>query len=557
MPRLPTQLKKRLQANLEQLTAKEAGRLLLIYTREAEKKYAAGQLKEDVYPPTKELWNALENRVAKSRGKPEEKEAVRTYNGVIFLRAVVGAVNTGDFLHLLTGFAFDSYRVMVQLAIILQEDSTTELIRFLKGRIIDETPKPLPKDDYRRVVDWANSNSLYDLWEAAQIMVEGDDDPSRDDDNYEDDIDRIHAALLAKYQAGELVGGEAVYHSELEAPVLIVDGKLPAWAALRLVWKPFLFRQGYKILDQATFEDWSPDMVDQVFGSDNQLLTLEALRKIAGDFYKACRRRPWGKGLIAKPDLDNLVKLLTQTSNPFLHLNPADFGRIDWEAFRKSEPNWSGYRRLEENEESFESEPVATVASLDAVASEFCQGVTLGRSWHEDHYYPSAHPESRRQDLARMFGMMAGLETSRQPFTYGWRAKEEGELSLSELLGVDFLTPLERKVADLRRINSQAVSIRRALQTISDRYFDGLPVLMKMQEEPLLEGEKYLKTATETMTAWLDRLARWPWEIDTSSLRIEEPEADEEEVEYFVNLIIKAAKRESRIENPDAQLGEE
>ena len=59
MPRLPTQLKKRLQANLEQLTAKEAGRLLLIYTREAEKKYAAGQLKEDVYPPTKELWNAL------------------------------------------------------------------------------------------------------------------------------------------------------------------------------------------------------------------------------------------------------------------------------------------------------------------------------------------------------------------------------------------------------------------------------------------------------------------------------------------------------------------
>lgn len=555
MTRISPQLKKRLQANLKQLTARQAGRLLLIYSQEAEKKYAKGGMKDDVYPPTKELWEALEDRVAKSRGKPEEKEAVDVYNGVVFLHALIAAANTGDFLHLLTGFAFDSYRVMTGLGIMLREDSTTQLIRFFKGRIIDETPKPLSRDDYRRLLEWEKTDNLYTLWEAAQIIYESDDEPTDKDE--EEATDEIHDALVAKFQAGELVGGEAVEHPEIESPVLIVDGKLPAWAALRLVWKPFLFRQGYKVMDNATFVDWSPDLVDQVFASTGELLDGETLRKLAGDFYKACRRRPWGKGLVAKPDLDNLVKLLTQSPNPLLHINPVDFGRVDWEAFRQNERNWNAYRHVEEGEEVFESEPAATVASLNAIASDFREGLAFERSWYEDNHYPTSSPEYRRNDLARLFGMMAELEVSRQPFTYGWHTKEEGELSLSELLGVNFYTPLERLIKSLRRINSLAVSIRRALQVVSDRYFGGLPILYNMQEEPLLEGEGYLRTATDGMNAWLDRLAKWPWDIDTSSLQIEEPEADDEEVEYFVGLIIKAAKRQSKINNPDALLGED
>ena len=556
MTRLSPQLKKRLQDNLKQLTARQAGRLFLIYGQEAEKKLAKGTLKDDVYPPSKELWEALEDRVTKSRGKPEEKDAVRTYNGAVFLHALIGAANSGDFLNLLTGFAFDSYRVMTGLGIMLREDSTTQLIRFFKGRIIDETPKPLSREDYRRLLEWAKTDALYDLWEAAEIIYEWNDQAPDEDEG--EAIGKIHDALVARYQAGELVGGDAVFfHTEIETPILIVEGKIPAWAALRLVWKPFLFRQGYKVLDNATFAGWSPHMVDQVFGPDNQLLTPEALRKLAGEFYKACRRRPWGKGLVAKPDLDDLVKLLTQSANPLLHVNPVDFGRVDWEAFRQNEHNWNAYRRIEEGEKAFASGPAATAASLNAIAGEYGEGLGFERSWYEDFYYPAKSPEYRRNDLARIFGMMAELEVSRQPFTYGWNAKEEGELSLSELLGVDFLTPLERLIENLRYMNSLAVSIRRALQVISDRYFGGLPLMLTTQEKPLLEGEDHLKTANEGLTAWLDRLANWPWEIDTSSLQIEDPEADDEDVEYLVELIIKAAKRETKIDDPEALLGED
>lgn len=555
MTRISPQLKKRLQANLKQLTARQAGRLLLIYGQEAEKKLAKGDAKGKNYPPIEELWEALEDRVNKSRGKPEEKDAVNTYNGVIFLQAVLRAANAGEFPHLLTGFAFDAYRVMTGLGIMLREDSTTQLIRFFKGDIIDHTPKPLAREDYRRLLEWAKTDALYNLWEAAQIIYEWSDEPG--DESEEEAIDKIHDALIARYQAGELVGGEAVYHTEIETPVLIVEGKIPAWAALRFVWKPYLFRQGYKVLDNATFADWSPHMLDQVFGPDNQLLTPEALRKLAGEFYKACRRRPWGKGLVAKPDLDDLVKLLTQSANPLLHVNPADFGRVDWEAFHQNERNWNAYRHIEEGEEVFDSEPAATVASLSAIASDFREGLDFERSWYEDKFYPTSSPDYQRKDLARMFGMMAELEVSRQPFTYGWNAKEEGERSLSELLGVDFLTPLERIVNNLRYFNSQAVSIRRALQVVSDRYFQGLPLLFATHEQPLIDGEGYLKTASDGLTAWLDRLANWPWEINTSSLQLEDPEADEEEVDYFVNHIINVAKREAKIDNPDALLGED
>ena len=546
MARLPTQLKKRLQANLENLTAREAGRLLLIYDQEADKKKTKG----DGAQPMAELWAAMDSRVAKSRGKPEERGAVNTYNGLLFLQAILRAVNAGDFLRLLTSFAFDSYRVMVGVGLILQEDSTTQLIRFFKGRITDETPKPLSRDDYRRLLEWANDGAVETLSSAAQTIYQAGDEASN-----EEAIGKIYDALLAKYQAGELVGGEAVYHVELESPVMIVAGKLPAWAVLRLLWKPFLYGTGHKVIDNATLADWSPDMIDQVFAPTGELLDWEALRKLAGDFYKACRRRPWGKGLVAKPDLDDLVKLLTQSANPLLHVNPVDFGHIDWEAFRKNERNWA-YRQLEEGEEVFESEPAATVASLNAVAQEFGETVSFGNSWLENLYYPAKSPEYRREELARLFGMMAGLETSRQPFTYGWHAKEEGERSLSELLGVDFLTPLERMVENLRIMNSTAVSIRQALRIISDRYFGGLPILRPSQEVQLLEGEGHLKTASEGLTSWLDRLSAWPWEIDTSSLRIDDPDADDDEVEEIIDTIISEAKRDSRIDKPDALLGE-
>jgi hypothetical protein len=154
--------------------------------------------------------------------------------------------------------------------------------------------------------------------------------------------------------------------------------------------------------------------------------------------------------------------------------------------------------------------------------------------------------------------MMAQLDTTRQPFTYGWLQKPEADtMSLSELLGVNFLTPLEEAVANLRYQNSVAVSIRQALKVISDRYFGGLPLLIGDAEFPLIRGEDYLKTANEALNSWVGRLSRWPWGVDTSSLEVADPEIDDDLVDQIVEKMIDEAKNRSRIDNPDALLGKE
>ena len=553
MTRLSPQLKKRLKANLGQLTAREAGRLLLIYIQEAQKKNKTWD--DNGYPPRKELWDAFQERVDRSKGKPEFAEAVNTFNGLVFLERLIEVMSFGEFVSFATAFSFDSFRVMTRIGLLLQEDSTTQLIRFVKGDLVYASPKPVSREYYARYNEWLPTE-LMDFWEVAQYIVdakieEGDLQTEEGDPEY----DRLHETLITMLRAGELQGGEALAHPDIFSPILVEKGKLPAWAALRILWKPYLVDKGYRIADEATFADWSPDFIDQVYTPAGELVEGDALRRLAGDFYKDCRRRPWGKALVAKPDLDDLVKLLVQSPNPFLHIYPADFGLVDWEAFRGSERNRRTYHR---DEEPFELESAATVAGLTAVSAKLWKPFSFLREWNEDRYYPTSSPEDRRRDLARSLAMMAQLDTTRQPFTYGWMQKPEADtMSLSELLGVNFLTPLEEAVASLRTQNNFAVSIRQALKVISDRYFGGLPVLTADAEYPLIRGEDYLKTTNEALNSWVGRLSRWPWGVNTSSLEVADPEIDDDLVEQIVEKMIAEAKGRSRIDNPDALLGKE
>ena len=135
--------------------------------------------------------------------------------------------------------------------------------------------------------------------------------------------------------------------------------------------------------------------------------------------------------------------------------------------------------------------------------------------------------------------------------------KASNERSLSELLGVNFLTPLEETVGQLRRQNNFAVSIRQALKVISDRYFGGLPILLNSTETPLQEGELSLKLANEALEGWVKRLSRWPWQVATASLELDDPEIDDEAVEAVVEKIMHVAKQNSRIDDPEALLGKE
>lgn len=552
MSRLSPAVKKRLQANLGQLTAREAGRLLLIYMKEAAKKDKTWG--DNGYPPIKELWDAFKERVDKSRGKPEEAEAVNTNNGLVFLESLLREINFGDFVGIAIAFASDSYRVMTKIGMLLREDSTTQLIRYVRSNLLGNSPKPVSRDYYDRYNAWLPTElETFDVAQAViDLWVEEGDIP---EDKGDEEYDRIFAALVAALQAGELQGGEVFAHPDIYSPILVEKGKLPAWAALRILWKPYLVDKGYRIADEATFADWSPDYIDQVYTQAGELVEGADLRKLATDFYKDCRRRPWGKGLVAKPDFDDLVKLLSQSPNPFLHIFPADFGQVDWKAFQRSERNRRTYHT---GEEPFELEPAATVASLTAGAEAIIgKPFSFLKEWHEDLYYPTSTPEERRRDLARTLEMMAQLDTTRQPFTYGFLQKTGDEWSLSELLGVSFLTPLEEAVASLREQNNFAVSLRQALKVISDRYFGGLSLFVSDVEEPLIRGEDNLKMANEALKSWVERLSRWPWGVDTSSLEIDDPEIDDDLVETIVEKLIQETKNRSRIDDPDRLLGKE
>ena len=549
--RLTATLKKRLQANLEHLTAKEAGRLYVIYSLGAAKQ----GVRDMDYPPIRELLAALETRVDRTVGQPEQKEAIDTLRGFTFLAALYKAVNYDAGFFLIVSFATDAYQVMAILAMLFKEDATTKMIRAIRANFLDDTPMPVSHDDYRRLKTWATDQAVYSLdqvaYDAAFLKVDNGELPEERED---EERNRLYTDLVAKLEAGELIGGEGVAHPELHRPVLIEDGELPAWAALRILWKPYLAGRGYKIIARGTVTNWSPSPIDQVFAPTGELLDQEALKKVAGDFYKTCRRRPWGKGLSVKPSLDDLVKLLTQSPNPFLHIYPADFGQVAWKTFSENERNWNPDRRLADNEERFATEPVATFASLQEIGELDLHDEDL---YDEDAYYPTQWPTSVRASIARIFDMMSDLDTSRQPFTYGYTQKGKGEISLSEFLGVNFLTPLERQVANLQAALVYGASLRAAFQLIADRYFGGMSILGTYQEDRLRGGDDHLKLATEGLKAWTRQLADWPWEVETSSLQLDDPKPDSEEIDAIVAKLLDTAKNAVKNYNPDVLLGME
>lgn len=533
--RIPRGLKKRLEDSLGNLSPKEAARLHQIYLQEAARK----GIDADDYSPRLELLAAWDQRLARSRGRPEEPQVVADFNAWVYLRNVAHATNQ-VLSDLSLAVAFDAFRAASGLTLLLYQDAMTEAIRGFKNQVAEATPRPVSIEDYDRLLAWLKTDALETLSGAAETLFYA----KREGDEAEADLDQLFDDLVAKFDAGELVGGQGIAATELDRPVLIEEGKVPAWAALRLVWRNFVRSRGLRIYDDADRATWSPDPVDRI-GRDGEGLTDKELRDLVADFYRDCRRRPWGKGLAPKADPGDLVKLLTQSANPFLHLKPFDFGRVDWEAFAASETDWRG--------DPFEAEPVATIASLDALDESFRRGETFAAvNYYRSRYFPAADPEDQRAELARVLARFSRLETTRQPFTFD-RA-EEGEYSLSELMGFQFVTPFEQAFENLRKTKAYLLSLHQAEKEIGDRYFGGLPILLESSPlmEPLSHAEGYFESATVTLSAWLKQLSDWPWKIDVSHYSVDDVEPDEEITKTIVERVLDEARSRGRFSAADA-----
>lgn len=557
MTRLSPTVKRRLQASLENLTAREAGRLYAVYALEADKK----DIFVKDYAPVKELVAAFDGRLAKSRGKPEERQVVALYNGFAYLQNIFAATNE-VFSHAMLAVSFDNFRAMSGLLFLLHQDAMTEAIRGLRGRLIDEFPRPVEVEDYDRLLEWAKTDALIPLGQATEsifLSIESqefidslgdrEDLVARVESGEADDLadafgNYIYDQMVAKLEAGELVGGMGYYSPETET-VLIAEGYLPAWAALRVAWRPYVRSRGLQIYDDRHWKRWSVELVDGI-GANGQELDDDDLRKLVADFYKDCRRRPWGKTLVAKPDPDDLVKLLTQSSGPFLHLKPYDFGRVNWEAFSRNEIDWRG--------KPIESEWVATVESLNALPDDLRRGEDVSpHDYLRSRYYPTTGADFRRMEIQRSMAMFDRLETTRQPFTFD-RAPEDGELSLSEFMGIKFMTPFEEGVERLRKAKTLTLALDVALATISDRYFGGLPVLLRELTGFLAMAKDYLASAEDLLSSWLKELSDWPWKINVSTFRIDDVEADQAFADKMVDQVVTEARRAGRFTESDEEL---
>jgi hypothetical protein len=86
---------------------------------------------------------------------------------------------------------------------------------------------------------------------------------------------------------------------------------------------------------------------------------------------------------------------------------------------------------------------------------------------------------------------------------------------------MDFFTPLEEAVKQLGVALGEVAMFRKAYDTLSDKYFGGLPILAEEYRERLDMVEGLLVSAGEDLEDWLDRLARWPWSVDVSKLEEE------------------------------------
>lgn len=521
---------KRLDATVETMGATEAAVMLAKLAFDAD---AKGKPTNRQNKAIADLWRVFEKRLQDARGKAGEAEAVNEYNRFIFLDGLLTATNDLDVIAYLQAVAFDAHLILTAIYSLMREDALTVMIGGIRRYVMEASPKPLTYHAYGRLTDWAKSDALHTIEGAVDTLTINDDDLT--EAGAEELRDRLRAALE---DAGDLVEGWS--HEELFwIPVAIADdGTIPAWAALRAYWKPFVFRRGYRIAPESTFWEHCPAAIDLVVTQSGETLDEEAVVKLATDFYKECRRRTWGKTLTAKPDAGKLVALLYQSANPLTHFDPdADFGRVAWAPFAKDgDP-------AKMVDIDFVVEPAASTEAMIRAARSIglaAEDNALTAFIVED-FYPTRTPEGKRLKLAIILRQMQNLESSRQPFSHDI-FREDDELPLSAMFGLDFSTPVEQRAQEITQYDGIVLGVRRAFAIVADTYFDGRPILFSDGQTILEHIEDYLSRARDLLELWCDGLQRWPWNLNMSSLRPPKAtEPDEEAVETVVNRIVKTA----------------
>lgn len=618
--RLPRTLKKKLEASLTKLTPKEAGRLHLIYMHEADKKNALYSIHDyPPIAELEDAWRKR-IEAAKKKGPAEGNHEIALFNGFFFLqylalaaqdwaeresyklssmtfmvmrsldtlflkdtyseaaRRVVDVVthenpapvSREDFARLLAWAAGPAHWELSQVAdqivkvwaeaqgffeVDFGEDEVEDLIRSRPEEALELLKDADPEDeDEQRVgrglrrlyADENRDRLLKDVFKgdvkALDAWAEKGSWAGLDPAVLKAKEDEVFAQLVAMVKAGDLEGGEAVSLEDVYDSNIVAGGKLPAWAALRSLWRGWLVDHDYMIrLDAKITRDALRGVMSA--SSIDGDLEGEALVNVVAEFVADCRAKPWGEGLAQAIDFAGLARFLVEVYTPLQADQAPDLGLVDLEAFKEAE-----------GEDPFISEGtfwVTTNRSLTAKAGDLgIRGEAIDQTYLiTGNYYPTDRPEERRAELARVTSMLQSLQTSHRPFTYG-------ENQPPSLLGSDFVTPLEEAIKHLGEAFGEDARIRLVFDILSDKYFDGLPVLVASTEERLTSIEQLLEIVEDEVKSWLHKIERDPWNIDTATLQPVRLPANEEKARTGAALVISMAQLPLGGPHIDIDLGE-
>ena len=598
--RIPRNLKKKLEASLENLSPTEAGRLYVIYVKESTKK----GIHPDEYPAIEDLVAAMKS--GSPKGPVEERLARNRFNGFELLTEIARMSNLIG-LTWADSLRFESLRIVSNLDKLLVQDAVSEAGRRIRSSFFEDVPKPVRPVQYKLILDYGNEGLVLSFDEAADSLTwdwaadqgfseditvplefkraadpdktyveeteelrrqwvtaegrarlladpfEGDEEkldawivaggrPGFTEEDFKDKNEEFFDALVALVEKGELRNEEAVFLPRAEGNFFVEEGKIPAPFALRAIWETWVVDQGLRIHD-FTFDDHAINGIGKIYGETGDYLTKAEALKLVGRFLAHCRRRPWGKDIPAhiKPD-ETLLRLLVAVATPLIQGECDDpEAMIDYDIFRKAE-GFEGPR--------YDPFPAALIRDL-RIAAPKVAGVNCdfdSIDFYESQFYPTDKADKRREDLRRLAAMIDQLETNRRPFTFGDEPKPP-----SRILGVNFMTPLETTVVEFRDNLQSLKTFKTSLEAISKRYFRGLPIAQRDLEERLHNAEEMVDQGRRLLEDWLDRLETYPWQVDTSSLRIGDPEVNEEKKTEFIEFVIRYARKE--LETPDEELG--